>query len=430
MARRRYPLENIEEHYRERNVSLPNHARAGDRIGRRISGSGGRSIAVETQGGGKGGASAAKPKVPFTISKETTYITEPLGKDGYPDYIAAINLHYSKGVTPENNAAVLFWRAMGPGEIPTDRRAEYFKQLGIDPLPEKGDYFVTMAQFAQRLIDAEAATGKIADESLRTAFYEAHTKAAKRPWSKEDFPQIATWLEVNEKQLALFIEASKRPRRFDPLLPGKSFVLSAVVIASITPYREAVHALAAAMLRLNAGRVDDAWEDLLSCHRLARLVAEGPTLVDYLVGTASQIVAGDAEQGMLRQMQLSAPQAKKMRDDLDRLPAMSRIADKIDHCERFDYLDSVAHMARDGVHELNDVNWLEPVSPKKKAYWKSVTDAAADGPVDWDLILRMGNASCDRIVDSMRKSTRQNAKQCAAKWTCKSTKAWPRRRKF
>ena len=32
-----------------------------------------------------------KPKLPFTISKETTYIVEPLDNDGYPDYVAALN---------------------------------------------------------------------------------------------------------------------------------------------------------------------------------------------------------------------------------------------------------------------------------------------------------------------------------------------------
>jgi hypothetical protein len=44
-----------------------------------------------------------KTKPKFTISKETTFITEPLDKDGYPDYAAALNARLSKGVTPENN---------------------------------------------------------------------------------------------------------------------------------------------------------------------------------------------------------------------------------------------------------------------------------------------------------------------------------------
>ena len=204
--------------------------------------------------------------------------------------------------------------------------AEYFKQLGIDPPPEHGDYFVTMGQFAQRLIDADKVSGQNSDTSIVDAFLDAHSTPAKRPWSKKEFPQVAAWLNANEKPLSLLIEASKRPRRFDPLVftAGKlPHLLSAVEIMTITPYREAARALAArAMLRLNDGRIDDAWQDLLACHRLARLVAEGPTLVDYLGGLHAQLTADDAEQGMLQQTQLSASQAEKMREDLDRLPAM------------------------------------------------------------------------------------------------------------
>ena len=58
-----------------------------------------------------------KPHVAITISKETTYITGPLRKDGYVDYVAALNQRFRAGVTPENNAAVPFLKAMGPGEI-------------------------------------------------------------------------------------------------------------------------------------------------------------------------------------------------------------------------------------------------------------------------------------------------------------------------
>ena len=125
---------------------------------------------------------AAKPKLPFTISKETTRIVEPLDAGGYPDYIAAINQHCRKGVTPENNAAVLFWRAMGPDEILPRQRAEYFKQLGIDPLPEKGDYFAMPEQFAKRL-NAEKPAVQKAGESIGDAFLNAYAIAAKRPWS-------------------------------------------------------------------------------------------------------------------------------------------------------------------------------------------------------------------------------------------------------
>lgn len=60
--------------------------------------------------------SSNKPPVRVTISKETTYITEPLRPDGYPDYIRYLNKKLSEGVTPENNAAVFYIRAFSLGE--------------------------------------------------------------------------------------------------------------------------------------------------------------------------------------------------------------------------------------------------------------------------------------------------------------------------
>src|SRR5712664_4809777 len=57
---------------------------------------------------------AKKAKGKFTVGKDTTYVTGPLDKDGYIDYPAALNERLGKGVTPENNANVLIWKALGP----------------------------------------------------------------------------------------------------------------------------------------------------------------------------------------------------------------------------------------------------------------------------------------------------------------------------
>ncbi len=78
------------------------------------------------------------PKV--VISKETTYFTGPLRKDGGVDYVAALNRRYAEGVTPENNAAVALLQAAGPAYIDKKIRKRYFEMLGIPELPEKGEY--------------------------------------------------------------------------------------------------------------------------------------------------------------------------------------------------------------------------------------------------------------------------------------------------
>src|SRR5713226_5079350 len=80
----------------------------------------------------------------FTIGKETTYITGPLDKDGYIDYAAALNERLGKGVTAENNANVLIWKAIGPRPEGKEMPAEFFKLMGMEPPPEKGDYFIDL----------------------------------------------------------------------------------------------------------------------------------------------------------------------------------------------------------------------------------------------------------------------------------------------
>jgi hypothetical protein len=62
------------------------------------------------------------PSPPIVISKKTTVITTPLRADGLPDYQKYWRDFGREGVTPENNGAVLFWRAVWPGELGQEHR--------------------------------------------------------------------------------------------------------------------------------------------------------------------------------------------------------------------------------------------------------------------------------------------------------------------
>ena len=65
----------------------------------------------------------------MTISRETTYVVEPLRQDGYPDYCRALNLQFSRCITSENNAVVPFWKAVGPSSIDEKLRAGYLRAI-------------------------------------------------------------------------------------------------------------------------------------------------------------------------------------------------------------------------------------------------------------------------------------------------------------
>ncbi|MHC4984226.1 MAG: hypothetical protein ACYTF6_13800, partial [Planctomycetota bacterium] len=185
---------------------------------------------------------AAEKKVNITISKETTYLLGPLNADGTVNYVAAINEIYSKGVTSENNAAILLIKALGPEFLDPSVRGKVLERLGV-ALPAGGEYLMSLRAYVRAKMikgdprgpvpevmiaepdEAEigAAQGK-ADRQL--------DKAMAGPWEAKDCPVIAGWLKANEKQLALVVEASRRRRFF---LPNFSADEPQSVIATVLP---------------------------------------------------------------------------------------------------------------------------------------------------------------------------------------------------
>lgn len=360
-----------------------------------------------------------------TISKETTYITEPLREDGYPDYVAALDRRLREGVTPENNAAVLLWKAVGPGEIWKEHRERYFEMLGIPPLPEKGDYFVDLDKYLAQQKDIARSAGAKSEPGATTDAYDLLAPALKRPWSKEEFPLLAAWLATNEKPLALVVEASNRSRRYDPLVGGKRTPVIAVHLPAHSLYRSVCSALRArAMLRLKVGMVNEAWADLLTSHRLARLVGQSPMAIDAVIAGSLDEAACAGDQALLQNERLAAAQTSKMRQDLDRLPAMPPLADRYEIARRFEYLDAVLVACRDGTKAslvglepltglADDEGWkgLGELSDVKE--WKgmkgtirSLRRYSHTTETDWDLILRKGNLWYDRVVDACRQPNR------------------------
>src|SRR5437763_6090316 len=137
---------------------------------------------------------AKKPRGKFTVSKETTFVTGPLDKDGYIDYVAALNEQLSKGITPENNANVVIFRAFGPhpegGNMPT----EFFKRLGYEP-PENAEYWVHLGKHMRENLNPKP-EGPAAEFIFRQ-----YDRAMKRPWKSSDYPAIESCLNLNDKPL-------------------------------------------------------------------------------------------------------------------------------------------------------------------------------------------------------------------------------------
>ena len=231
---------------------------------------------------------------------------------------------------------------------------------------------------------------------------------------------LAAWLDANEKPLALLVEASRRPRRYDPLVCGEKTPL----IAVLQPAMSVVHdmggditsaIMAHAMRGLGADKIQESWEDLLTCHRLARLVGQGPTFVEALVARSLDGRACAGDRAFLQHARLTAAQIARMREDFDRLPPMPTLTDKLDLAERFLYLNVVSDYSRQGrasLVELERFAEVQPIGAKElKSTVTSLLDYSARTAIDWDRVLRMGNSWFDRIADAYRKPTRAAQKE-------------------
>jgi hypothetical protein len=336
-----------------------------------------------------------KPQPKLPLGKDTTFFTEPLDKDGYLDYETALNNRLAKGITPEKNANVLLWKALG--QKPEGGRGmppEFFKALGIDEPAEKGDYIIGSYTFIKNHL--------MLDDVARDEFFEQQSRTVQHPWKAKDFPNIAAWLKANEKPLAVAIEASKRPDYFNPLVSfrkdGQSGGLIGALLPGVQKCRDIATLLAIrAMLRVEEGQLDDAWADLMACHRLGRLLVRGATLIESLVGIAIDQIATNAELAYLERAKLSSQQVLQRLKDLQALPPMTSAADKIDLGERCMYLDSLQRI-RSGQFSASDLE-AQFGQPAKKP---TPEELQALDRIDWEPALRNGNKYYDRLVAALR----------------------------
>jgi hypothetical protein len=159
---------------------------------------------------------------------------------------------------------------------------------------------------------------------------------------------------------------------------------------------------ARAMLHVGEGKPEDAWQDLLACHRLGRLVARGGTLIEALVGFAINTIASNTDLAFLESGKLTAKQIKVCLGDLQKLPPLPSVADKVDMLDRFMQLEVVQMLAsgKDAESLLKTLDALSNgggigiiITPRLKK--------ALEG-ADYDPTFRIVNQWIDEVVAAMR----------------------------
>jgi hypothetical protein len=349
------------------------------------------------------------PNPPIVISPQTTHITSPLGADGLPDYEQYVLKEMREGVTPENNAAALIWTALWPGELDAKDYAAVAAELGLVSVPDETRSLAYLYGQANRqamlawlreqgvVPSAAAAAEELGynpgqdDEEIDGLL----SRAMSRPWTSGQIPPLAKWATANKQPLEMLVEASQRPRCYFPspsLLDSNRLGLIAMLLPGVQSSREAGRALVArAMWHAGENRPEQAWRDLLAAQRIGRLVAQGPTLVEGLVGMAIAGIADSGTRALLDQGKLTPAQARQVQSDLQSLPQFAFMADSLDSMERLCFLDVITHFQGTKNTEMFD--------------WMGVDESLSYidvFSVDWNVVLRQGNEFYDRYATAAR----------------------------
>jgi hypothetical protein len=336
-------------------------------------------------------ADEAPPAPKLPLGKDTTFVTGPLDKHGYIDYEAALNAEFSKGVTPENNANVLLIQVFGPTPEGAEMPPAYYKWLDVLPPPKDGEYFLDLGTFNRNSLRLSAAQ--------LDALSEFQGRATQRVWVPKECVPLAEWLKANEKSLALVQEAVKRPHYFNPLVSRRNEDEGSNLIGALLPTVQKCRALAASLatratLRIGEKKYAEAWEDIIACHRLGRLVSRGATLIESLVGFAICQIASNATLVYLERADLTSEQALKRLKELEALPPMAPMVDKIGVGERIVGLDAVQVVRRGGTDFLGVL--FDPNNPPTR------DDLMALDLVNWAQVLRTMNTWYDRQAAALR----------------------------
>lgn len=323
------------------------------------------------------------------LGEDTTFIDEPLDKDGFVDYEIALNTRLKGRTTPDTNAVVLLLKAIGPKPEGANLKADFYKALGSAEPPENGEYLVRHHSHFVLEVRAPDPQG----------FYDLETRLRRQPWTQDDAPKHSEWLKLNEKPLAIVADATKRPDYYYPIISrargGGRDLLIGASLSMVQRHRELASILSLrATWNLGAGRLDAAFADVLTIHRLGRLISRGASMIEMLVGIAIEAIAVDCELTILEHGQPSAKQASAFQAELRKLPPRGSPADKIGLFEQFLFLDAVQDSVRTGNNLPAEIE-LQGKTPEQ------IADA-----IDWSVILRMGNGYYDRMEAAARLQTR------------------------
>jgi len=266
------------------------------------------------------------PVPALVISEETTRITGPLTADGYIDFFKAMEeLTHPPELATDENGYRVFVRLFGDLGERSQKYSEFYRlqkyeKLGLDPdIPPS---LVLPTQPYTHLNDYYKAKGEA------NSFLQGVREPASRPWTLEEYPMFADWINEIDEPMDAIAEALRKPVFFFPMLQSKESVESGKpqCLFAFFPFEMQLSRIitrifaARAGYRIGQGDIDGAIEDKITIHRLGRQITQSGSIRSYHVGTAIEGVAGAIPVGANPEHPLTEQQIRRILEGLDALP--------------------------------------------------------------------------------------------------------------
>ena len=349
------------------------------------------------------------------ISKETTWIESPIGKDGFVDYEAWINQRYGEGLKADQNALVDLLKIFGPGEMDEQVAKMLLQRLQLKEFPEAKkkyrfarDYLLAAGGTPDQLKKVKNPMEAMMIRMMAEMAYHPPTE----PWNREDHAEVAKWLDemgdtLEEVAVALESKEVYVPIMLDyegPISPFKVDLLFGFERNVLEKQYLCEDFIVRAMYHLGLGQLDECERYLLATRRLTLLLGDYPFAKydrDALDGLIAYFSLFNAECTFARHPAVTADRILKYRAKMKMLVSPDFMLKGNEFGLRIEILHRITRAAR----------WRE--GDRQWAIDDGLTNLLSESEIkpDWNAALTITNELMDRVAKALKTADYTEAKK-------------------
>ncbi|TWT38564.1 hypothetical protein [Blastopirellula retiformator] len=224
-------------------------------------------------------------KVP--VSPQTTYLIEPLLPNGHVNYALAVLERRKGDATPQNNAAIPFLQATWPCNMPAEQWSTICREMEFDvptspglQMPYEPDQAPPFREWLAEQDEARQAD----DDSFPTRIRNLLLAAGDAPWTDDQFPPLAAWVEAETPHLDHVQQIEGKTSFYYPMILLVDYPREELTSIR-TPANQALRTLSEAlsiraMYRLGKHEPKAAWRDVRLIYALSLLRPQLPSLIE------------------------------------------------------------------------------------------------------------------------------------------------------